>query len=112
MLDKNPDLLTLRGADNMVPLYLAALFGRVEMANFLFDGIESHLTPQDKADIFFKCIETDLYDIALRLLKHRPELAVTRNENNDTALHVLARKPSSMFARRETGLFKMLTNSS
>ncbi|KAK1592792.1 hypothetical protein Q3G72_030447 [Acer saccharum] len=111
MLDKNPDLLTLRGADNMVPVYLAALFGRVEMANFLFDGIESHLTPQDKADIFFKCIETDLYDIALRLLKHRPELAVTRNENNDTALHVLARKPSSMFARRETGLFKTLTNS-
>ncbi|KAK1562208.1 hypothetical protein Q3G72_008100 [Acer saccharum] len=54
MLEKNPDLLTLRGADNMVPLYLAALFGRVEMANFSFDGMESHLTPQDKADIFLR----------------------------------------------------------
>ncbi|KAK1563371.1 hypothetical protein Q3G72_026664 [Acer saccharum] len=54
MLEKNPDLLTLRVADNLVPLYLAALFGRLEMANFLFDGMESHLTPQDKADIFFK----------------------------------------------------------
>ncbi|KAI9194327.1 hypothetical protein LWI28_028234 [Acer negundo] len=34
MLDKTPDLLTLRGADNMLPLYMAALFGRTEMSKF------------------------------------------------------------------------------
>ncbi|KAI9196688.1 hypothetical protein LWI28_026111 [Acer negundo] len=112
MLDKNPDLLTLRGADNKVPLYMAALFGRTEMAKFLYDGTESQLTDQDEADLFFKCIDTDLYDIALKLLKHQPKLAVTRDEHEDTALHVLARKPSSLFARRRIGIFKRLAYSS
>ncbi|KAK1563016.1 hypothetical protein Q3G72_020851 [Acer saccharum] len=48
MLDKNLDLLTLRGADNKVPLYMVALFGRTEMTNFLYDGTESQLTDQDE----------------------------------------------------------------
>ncbi|KAK0607652.1 hypothetical protein LWI29_018158 [Acer saccharum] len=112
MLDKNLDLLTLRGAKNMLPLYMAALFGRMEMANFLYDGTESHLTPQDEANLFFKSINTDMYDMASKLLQHQPQLAVTRDMHQNTALHMLARKPSSMFARRRTGLFKMITNSS
>ncbi|KAI9195955.1 hypothetical protein LWI28_019714 [Acer negundo] len=112
MLDKNPDLLTLRGAKNMLPLYMAALFGRTEMAKILYDGTESHLTPQDEADLFFKSINTDMYDMASKLLQHQPQLAVTRDMHRNTALHVLARKPSSMFARGRTGLFKMITNSS
>ncbi|KAK0607797.1 hypothetical protein LWI29_020714 [Acer saccharum] len=106
MLDKNLDLLTLRGAKNMLPLYMAALFGRMEMVNFLYDGTESHLTPQDEADLFFKSINTDMYDMASKLLQHQPQLAVTRDMHQNTTLHVLARKPSSMFACRRTGLFK------
>ncbi|KAK1562528.1 hypothetical protein Q3G72_013418 [Acer saccharum] len=111
MLDKNLDLLTLRGAKNMLPLYMAALFGRMEMVNFLYDGTESHLTPQNEADLFFKSINTDMYDMASKLLQHQPQLAVTPDMHQNTTLHVLARKPSSMFARRRTGLFKMITNS-
>ncbi|KAK4855264.1 hypothetical protein QYF36_005552 [Acer negundo] len=53
-----------------------------------------------------------LADIALKLLKHQPKLAVTRDEHEDTALHVLARKPSSLFARRRIGIFKRLAYSS
>ncbi|KAK2646879.1 hypothetical protein Ddye_022074 [Dipteronia dyeriana] len=111
MLDKNPDLLTLRGADNKVPLYMAALFGKTEMAKFLYDSTESQLTDQVEADLFFKCINTYLYDIALKLLEHQPRLAVTRDEHEDTALHVLPRKPSSLFARRRIGIFKRLAYS-
>ncbi|KAK3190066.1 hypothetical protein Dsin_029627 [Dipteronia sinensis] len=66
MLDKNPDLITLRGAENMVPLYIAALYGRAQMAEFLYDGTESHLTEYDQAHLFFKCIRTDLYDELFR----------------------------------------------
>ncbi|KAK3189815.1 hypothetical protein Dsin_029376 [Dipteronia sinensis] len=61
-----------------------------------------------------KCVplqKAALTDIALKLLKLQPELAVTRDEHNDTALHVLARKPSSMFARGRIGIFKRLTYS-
>ena len=53
MLDKNLDLLTLRGADNKVLLYMAALFGRSKMVKILYDGTESQLTDQDEASLFF-----------------------------------------------------------
>ncbi|KAK3189934.1 hypothetical protein Dsin_029495 [Dipteronia sinensis] len=46
--------------------------------------------------------------IALKLLKNRPELAVFRDENNETALHVLARKPSSIFKMKSAGNPKLM----
>ncbi|KAK3189929.1 hypothetical protein Dsin_029490 [Dipteronia sinensis] len=61
-----------------------------------------------------KCLplkKAALADIALKLLEHQPKLAVTRDVNEDTALHVLARKPSSLFARRRIGIFKWLAYS-
>ncbi|KAH7573694.1 hypothetical protein JRO89_XS03G0194200 [Xanthoceras sorbifolium] len=42
----------------------------------------------------------------------QPDLAVTRDVHNDTALHVLARKPSSIFAHNIIGILKSLTYSS
>ncbi|KAK0607867.1 hypothetical protein LWI29_021739 [Acer saccharum] len=61
MLDKTPNLLTLRGAANVLPLFMAALFGKTEMTKFLYDETKFHLTDQDLADLFFKSITTDLY---------------------------------------------------
>ncbi|KAL5861886.1 hypothetical protein ACOSQ4_003182 [Xanthoceras sorbifolium] len=65
----------------------------------------------DLYGIFFNNINTDLYDIALKLQEDQSELAVTRDVHNDTALHVLARKPSSMFAPNSIENLKMLTYS-
>ncbi|KAL5785421.1 hypothetical protein ACOSQ2_007813 [Xanthoceras sorbifolium] len=112
MLAKNANLLTLRGAKNMVPLYMAILFERREMAKFFYDESKSdfsYLTLQDGADLFFESINTDLYFITLQLLEDQPDLAVTRDVHNDTDLHVLARKPSSMFAHSRIGILKSLT---
>lgn len=46
-------------------------------------------------------------DLALEMLKDHPDLAVARDRNSETALHVLARKPST-FAGRNAGLLKGL----
>ncbi|TXG71913.1 hypothetical protein EZV62_000492 [Acer yangbiense] len=97
MLTRNSALLSIRGSWNMTPLYTAVLLGKMEMATLLYDRTIMYLLPDDKAYLFFQSILTDLYDMALKLLKNRPELAVFRDENNETALHVLARKPSSIF---------------
>ncbi|KAK4855581.1 hypothetical protein QYF36_008713 [Acer negundo] len=59
---------------------------------------------EERARIFFQSIKTDLYDIAFRLLTEANGLAVTRDTDYDTALHVLARKPPSIFAEGSLAL--------
>ncbi|KAK2646885.1 hypothetical protein Ddye_022080 [Dipteronia dyeriana] len=97
MQSKNPDLATLRGSWNMTPLYLAVLLGMEGMATFLLQYTVG-LTPEERVRIFFQSIKTDLYVVARRLLIEANELAVTRDMDGDTALHMLARKPPFIFA--------------
>ncbi|TXG71920.1 hypothetical protein EZV62_000499 [Acer yangbiense] len=97
MRSRNPDLATLRGSWNMMPLYLAVLLGKEDMAMFLYDHTVEYLTAEERARIFFQSIKTDLYDMAFRMLTEANRLAVTRDMDDGTALHVLARKPPSTF---------------
>ncbi|KAK1549116.1 hypothetical protein Q3G72_029595 [Acer saccharum] len=104
MRSRNPDLPTLRGSWNMMPLYLAVLLGKEDMAMFLYDHTVEYLTAEERACIFFQSIKTDLYDMAFRILTEANGLAVTRDRDDDTALHVLARKPPSTFAEGSLAL--------
>ncbi|KAL5785407.1 hypothetical protein ACOSQ2_007799 [Xanthoceras sorbifolium] len=57
MLAKNPNLLTLKGAENIVLLYVAALFGRREMAKKFYDESKSnfsYMKLQNRDDLFFE----------------------------------------------------------
>ncbi|TXG71914.1 hypothetical protein EZV62_000493 [Acer yangbiense] len=97
MRNRNPDLAKLRGSWNMTPLYLAVLLGKEKMAWFLYDHTVEYLTAEERARIFFQSIKTDLYDVASYLLLGANELAVTRDVDGDTAFHMSARKPPSIF---------------
>ncbi|KAI9195131.1 hypothetical protein LWI28_012045 [Acer negundo] len=88
MLDKTPNLLTLRGAANVLPLFMAALFGKTEMTKFLYDETKFHLTDQDLADLFFKSIDTDLYGFDKDLL------ATYEDKEKNTMLHLAAKYPN------------------
>ncbi|KAK1563772.1 hypothetical protein Q3G72_032648 [Acer saccharum] len=94
MLDRNGQLATFRGSQNKTPLYMAVLFRQKKMAEKLYTTTLPHLTQREQIAIFFKSIDTGLYDIALKLLKNNPNLAVARR-GEKTALHVLARQPSA-----------------
>ncbi|XP_044497675.1 ankyrin repeat-containing protein NPR4-like [Mangifera indica] len=107
MLMKNPRLLTIRGSENMSPLYIAAVFAQRDTASFLYRETKDMLTEKDRIAIFFTFINTGFCDLALEMLKDHPDLAVARDRNSETALHVLARKPST-FAGRNAGLLKGL----
>ncbi|KAH7573686.1 hypothetical protein JRO89_XS03G0191500 [Xanthoceras sorbifolium] len=91
---KNSNLLTRRGDKNIVLVYMTTLFGIREIAKILYDESKSN------------------FSIVLKLLEDQLELAVTFDMRNDTAIYVLARKPSSMFDRSSIGILKMLTYSS
>ncbi|KAJ0017158.1 hypothetical protein Pint_12111 [Pistacia integerrima] len=113
MLKKNEKLLATRGGQDVTPIYLAAIFGYRDMTLYLyrkakFNGII--LSRDDKGSLFFACLSTGLYDLAIELLKDLPELAMACDKNQDTALHILARQPSS-FAGRKGGLSKPLITS-
>ncbi|KAJ0017159.1 hypothetical protein Pint_12110 [Pistacia integerrima] len=113
MLEKNEELLATKGGQGMTPIYLAAIFGDRRMASYLYRKVQEMeviLAVEDKASLFFACLYTALYDLAMDLLNDLPDLAMARDENKDTALQILARQPSS-FAGRKGGLLKRLISS-
>ncbi|KAJ0015298.1 hypothetical protein Pint_21652 [Pistacia integerrima] len=103
MLNKDPDLLTIRGGSNLTPLNLAAMFGEREMASYLYwEYYRGTLTLADKKQLFFDSIDTSLYDLARELLEdededaNENELAMTEYEHGMdrlTPLHRLALTP-------------------
>ncbi|KAJ0013726.1 hypothetical protein Pint_21603 [Pistacia integerrima] len=101
MLEKNPDLLTIRGCCNLTPLNLAAMHGKREMALHLYrQYYRGTLKLANKKQLFFDSIDTTLYDLARELLEDESddenELAITDYQyGNDllTPLHRLALTP-------------------
>ncbi|TKY72708.1 26S proteasome non-ATPase regulatory subunit 10 [Spatholobus suberectus] len=97
MAKRNRSLPTIRGGEGLTPLHMAALQGKSEMAWYLYpDTVHNHkFHDADWNLLFFLCINTGIYDLALKMLQEYPMLALARNENKETGLHVLARKPSA-----------------
>ncbi|XVE80583.1 hypothetical protein DITRI_Ditri14bG0151200 [Diplodiscus trichospermus] len=103
MLKQDRGLALIRGGQNSMPLFIAVLFGHHHVARLLFRKTKTHLDHLEREhikEIFFTCIETDMFDIALKLLKRHDDLGVAHNRDNETALHLLARKPSAFDSKR------------
>ncbi|XWS16047.1 hypothetical protein CRYUN_Cryun34aG0052500 [Craigia yunnanensis] len=64
------------------------------------------LTQEDYIGLLIATVTTDLFDFALCLIQHHPELAFLRDSNGETALHVLARKPSAFASKHELGTWE------
>ncbi|PWA60786.1 Ankyrin repeat-containing protein [Artemisia annua] len=92
MVDKNKSLLTIPGSNEMMPLYMAALFGNRGTVEYLYDNsnkmADDGWNQQNRGWVVLKCIEADLFDITLKILKDCQELAQAEG-----VLGVLARKP-------------------
>lgn len=108
LLAKNKVLATIRGGQGMTPLYMAVLFGRSEMASLLYPLTEECFDDKDRIGTFFTCIDTGLYDLALKILKDDMSLAVARNKDGKTALHLLAQTPSAFANENSKGWSKLI----
>ncbi|XVF87072.1 hypothetical protein PTKIN_Ptkin18bG0090800 [Pterospermum kingtungense] len=107
MVKKNKYLPGIRGNKGVTPLYIAALFGHRDMVWYLYKvTAPEDLTQEDYIGLLIASITTDLLDLALCLIKHHPELAILRDSNGETALHVLARKPSAFSGKHELGTWE------
>ncbi|XP_061995527.1 uncharacterized protein LOC133713498 [Rosa rugosa] len=98
MLSIESTLLTTRGNREMLPLCLAAWFGREEMAKYLYQGErQKRYSPEDLIPVFFASIESGLFGFASTLLenKNHHDFALKCDSDGKTVLHLLAQKPSA-----------------
>ncbi|KAD3068355.1 hypothetical protein E3N88_36235 [Mikania micrantha] len=95
MVDKNRVLMMIPGAGKMLPLYAAALFGNYDVVKYLYQEsnelCDDCWNPTNRAWLLEKCVEGDMFDIALKIVKKYPKLG----RETGTILGVLARKPEA-----------------
>ncbi|CAI0392592.1 unnamed protein product [Linum tenue] len=107
LVNKNRSLPLLRGSKGATPLYMAVLLGKRDVAWYLYSVTEdSALSGEDRIGLLVAAITSDLFDLALALLRNHPELATTRDANGESALHVLCRKPGAFYSGTQLGIWR------
>ncbi|GKB80838.1 ankyrin repeat-containing protein [Tanacetum coccineum] len=62
LLNGNRGLLTMENKKEMIPLYIAVLYGKRDMVNYLYNETNGHeWTEQNKKWVYVKCVEADLF---------------------------------------------------
>ncbi|KAI3515154.1 hypothetical protein L1887_13907 [Cichorium endivia] len=82
MVNKNMTLLDISldipGSQGMMPLYMASLFGKNDMVNYLYDNSNNMTgefwTPLGHGWVFQKCVEADIFDVSLKIVSRWLEL--------------------------------------
>ncbi|KAG6392177.1 hypothetical protein SASPL_146388 [Salvia splendens] len=94
MLQKHPKLANIKGENGVWPLYMAALQGFGEMADVLYRNSNiGSWTPLEKINLLTSTIDSELFDLARKILGEDYTLAVAEDSNGETPLQVLARNP-------------------
>nr|GLL29063.1 ankyrin repeat-containing protein NPR4-like isoform X2 [Ipomoea trifida] len=107
MVTKNTDLPVVRGSKGVTPLHMAALLGHREMVWYLYSVTDSRcLSKEDYVGLLIATINSDLLDVSLHILMQKPALAIERDPNGETVLHILARKPSAFSGKHGLGFWQ------
>ncbi|KAJ6408120.1 hypothetical protein OIU84_011431 [Salix udensis] len=113
MMDTKRDLAMARGGGNQLPIYMATLLGHRGMVSYLYDETNEQLTDGDRIALLVVLINSDMYDIAWKMIKAHPGLAYARDEHQLTALHAFAQKscmPSNAVDQSPSGLLNKNLN--
>ncbi|XP_055803112.1 ankyrin repeat-containing protein ITN1-like [Solanum dulcamara] len=109
MVMKNRFLPMVRGSKGVTPLHMAALLGHREMVWYLYSVTDhQYLSKEDYISLLIASINSNLFDVALYILQQMPELGIERDQNEDTILHVLARKPLAFSDKTGFGTWQRL----
>lgn len=111
MVEKSKALLAIPGGrDQRMPLYAAALFEKHEVVKYLYSNSndlseDDGWTPHNRGLLLAKCVELDMFDVALRIAEKYPEVG------SMSVLGFLARKPEA-FADTTPNAFRRTIMSS
>ncbi|KAJ0578723.1 putative ankyrin repeat-containing domain, PGG domain, leucine-rich repeat domain superfamily [Helianthus annuus] len=111
MVKKNPAVAEMPGNNRTMPLYMAALFGKPEMARYLY-GISKKMggdywSHDNRGWVLQKCVESDIFDLALKIVGDRPELLVKKGLLTDVLL-ALAQKPKAFKGKKLHVVFRII----
>ncbi|XWS44752.1 hypothetical protein CRYUN_Cryun15aG0074500 [Craigia yunnanensis] len=110
LVKKNRDLLKIPNDHDQIPVVVAALYGHRDLVQYLYMETpieELHPTSKNHGAIFLTaCIIDEFYDIALDLVQRYPLLAIAEDTDKDTALHMLAQKPSAFPSGTQLALWQ------
>ncbi|KAK9080029.1 hypothetical protein SSX86_001704 [Deinandra increscens subsp. villosa] len=90
MVKKDPGVTEIPGNNRTMPLYMAALFAKPDMARYLY-GISKKMSGDfwshdNRGWVLQKCVEADIFDIALKIVDDRPELIAKKGLLTDVLL--------------------------
>uniref|UniRef100_A0A1J3FST8 Ankyrin repeat-containing protein n=1 Tax=Noccaea caerulescens TaxID=107243 RepID=A0A1J3FST8_NOCCA len=115
LIAMNEELPMIRGGGGMTPIHMAALFGHREMVICLYqEKYLTNLNNKEFKNLFHAMVSADIYDVALKMLENKSRrefIARPQNNYEETALHLMARKPSAVGHSKELNLFQKLANS-
>ncbi|KAE8647953.1 hypothetical protein Csa_000377 [Cucumis sativus] len=114
MVNKNKDLPLIRGFGDVTPLFMAVSYKCKPMALYLLSVTQLiHLTSQEQIELLIATIYSDFFDISLNILELNPSLATMNDakNNDETALHVMARKTSAIANGDRLNFWKSCINS-
>ncbi|XP_057511605.1 ankyrin repeat-containing protein NPR4-like isoform X1 [Actinidia eriantha] len=107
MVNKNNKLPSIRGSKGALPIYMATLLGHKDMVWYLYSVTAGEgVTEEDRISLLIAAITANLFDVALDIIQQQPQLATARDGNGDTALHILARKPSAFLSGNQLRIWQ------
>ncbi|KAM0007196.1 putative ankyrin repeat-containing domain, PGG domain, ankyrin repeat-containing domain superfamily [Helianthus debilis subsp. tardiflorus] len=107
LVKKNPTLIEIIHIKGITPLYMAALFAKSDMVKYIY-GISNRMngdcwTPNNRGWVLQKCVEADIFDVAIQIVIDRPELCDNKQILTDVLL-ALAQKTKA-FERKKLNVF-------
>ncbi|KAJ0807601.1 putative ankyrin repeat-containing domain, PGG domain, ankyrin repeat-containing domain superfamily [Helianthus annuus] len=94
MVEKNPGLPEIPGNNRAMPLYTAALFEKPLMVRYLYNSMRmrgNYMSDDNHRSVLEKCIEADIFDVAIKIIHDRPKLTYKKELLSDILI-TLAQK--------------------
>nr|GMC50082.1 protein ACCELERATED CELL DEATH 6-like [Ipomoea batatas] len=100
LVTKSPELTNVWSGSGLLPIHLAAGYANKDMISYLLTVTRDDVEPSPFADrsgveLLNLVISAEFYDLALYLIQLYPKLATLRSPAGNTALRVIAGKPSA-----------------
>ncbi|MFS7938059.1 hypothetical protein Hanom_Chr05g00435011 [Helianthus anomalus] len=113
MIKKNQALTEIPGYNRTMPLYMAAIYGKPTMVRYLY-GISNKMggdywSTENRGWVLQKCVEGDIFDVAIQIVNDRPELCAKKGLLTDVLL-ALAQKPKAFKRTKAPAVFRIINS--
>ncbi|GKA81240.1 ankyrin repeat-containing protein [Tanacetum coccineum] len=95
IVNKNKGMLEMPGSEGKTPIYIAASSAKHDMVRYLYDNSQKMFwTDDNRGTLLLKCVEADLFDIAVNIVNDYDGLTTDKRLLTDVLL-LLAQKTNA-----------------